>query len=214
MSEKKEWYLPDPKGQEPLGPFSIDEIIKKIKSGELKLDDFISYPAKTGRKWSRIFEFVELTTSMTPYPICPPPKVFSKGIYQTKDLEKSESDVVIEKLKSLSILPEVELNAYIIIHNRNTCIKGRALKISEKELLVKVSDKHDFEKGDEVSVTVFHSPDIKSFSVPSVVLDRSKTTDNQIRLFFLRINPEVKRQVGKFIAENITKSKEAAPKEI
>lgn len=197
MESNLEWFLPDPEGVSPIGPFSTDQIVEMLKNGKLNFDDFISCPEIKNESWQRFFEFKEFEHLFKGRPICPPPKLYSKGVRPKSPKEDSQ----ILDLELEDIISEAKLSGEFIIHNNQNLMKGKVSVIAENFAEGETLKSDTFKTGDEVYFTVHSSPQVKSFSVLSVIVGKEKGKSNRefYKFYFLRINPEVKRRIHHYL---------------
>ena len=187
-----EWYLPDPNGVSPVGPFSTVEIESMIESGKLALDDFVCCPEVAGEQWKRVFQYDEFSHFLKSSPICPPPKQFSKGIYKKGETLKRK----VVDLTPVGEEQRIELEAEIIIHNNNIAHIGKVNKIGINGLEIRFSTELEIAKGSEYISTIFNSSQLKTFSAKCAVLGVKQIGGHTIiDAYFLRVNPINKRNI-------------------
>lgn len=193
MNEKLEWYLPDPKGIAPVGPFSTEEISKMLEHHSLKIDDFTCCPSIKGESWHRIYEFEQFSKFLCSRPICPPPKTFSKGIYEEKG--KSSRSYLVNS-KTLGPSQRVVLDAEVIIHNNIETYIGKVNQIGLNGVEVRFDKEFDVNARDEYMITIFNSDLLKTFTARGAILDIKNVGGSLIlEMYFLRINPSNKRDI-------------------
>src|SRR4051794_15791968 len=77
MSDKREWFYPAGDGSESVGPLTTEQVAEKLRSGELKVDDYVWGTHFVDQDWRRIFELEELRahlpTRQAPKPRMAPP---------------------------------------------------------------------------------------------------------------------------------------------
>lgn len=193
----KEWYLPDPNGISPMGPYSDTEIIEMIQKGTLKVDDFVCAPALKGERWLRIFECKEFQSSFKTRPICPTPKIFSKGIYK-EEISPSSSPSPVSKPLIKHCNTWKRISGMVFLHDNHKYFKTFARKINEEELIVEFHDilPKNVRIGDEFTITLFGCEQIPSFSATSVVIALDVDgIEGTATLYFLRLNPNGRKRI-------------------
>jgi len=215
MGEKREWYLPNLDGDAALGPYTQEDLLKKLKSGELRHDQFTWTPGFTDMKWKRFYELDEFKEREEKYPVLQNvPKKKSQGIkkqkkvFQVQHVGMGEYGLRNEYRR----YPRVPIVTDVIIHNGQTYCHGTSIDISEKGLFLKPDDMTIFEKGEEITVTVRNAPVIGTFSTPSVVISISKK-EKGYGIYFIRINPQIKRKIAKYVLTVLQKSFKNMPEE-
>jgi len=194
--DKNEWYLPDPNGIESKGPFSKADIISQLKAKRLHFDSYIWSTDLNLNKWVQVFEIESFRNNMKPYPICPVPKSYSRGLNSQKraleiPIKPSQINKMEDKFSGKHRFPQAPLNTPIILHNQKFFIRGICTQISEKDIFVESNDIEIFQKGEEITLTVFNSKQLTGFSAPSVILNKSTRRPSRgYEIYFLRLNPE------------------------
>ncbi len=190
---KLEWFLPDPKQEEALGPYSTELIRSFVADKRLQIDSFVCCPALK-REWVRIYEFDFFDEFLLKAPVCPLPKTFSKGIYDEDSL--SEDMLSSDGLRDLLGM-RVPLRGDLLLHNNRIFMKGIATELGPLELTACFDEKEFlFEEGEEIWLTMFNASRMDSFSAKVVEVKReSKGQKIYVDLFLLRLNPEHKRSI-------------------
>lgn len=209
MTPKREWYLLDRETYESTGPFSDADIQSRIKSGEVKLDDFIWANHLGGSDWKRVFEIDDFKSVLNNKPRLPAPKVLSRGLAESKDrtvaqmdhLKRREGNYGKENLYRR--YPRAPIKVQVIIHNDYVYTKGETVDINEKGVFVHVSDLQNFEKGDEVIVTLRDAPVLGTLSIPSVILRVHNDPSPGYGVYFLRINPNLRRLIAEYVLKEL-----------
>src|ERR1041385_6579556 len=70
--EKREWFYPAADGTETVGPLTSEQVGDKLRTGELRVDDYIWGTHFSDQNWRRIFELEELRPYL-PVRAAPPP---------------------------------------------------------------------------------------------------------------------------------------------
>jgi hypothetical protein len=208
MSADLDWYLPDPKGIEPIGPFKTEEISLKIKSKEIAFDYYISCPEIAGEKWVRVYEFSQFKSLMIHFPICPAPKAFSKGIHTEIDHTDSvELDVRKDAEgfeESKNILEEMS----VLIHDNDLFFSGNVISLSDLDVMVMMGIDQRLRKGNEYNLTIVSSKLFKTFTTPSVITSIEKEDGMlNVKFHFLRINPNDRRDITEALHRHLTNMK-------
>lgn len=206
MEKKKniEWYLPDTQGVAPLGPFLTEDIAQLIISGKLRTDDFICAPSIFGEKWERIFRFDDFIQFLPKLPICPPPKLFSKGIYA------DDCDVVSEPTEGLKQnIVITKISADIILHNNLQAADGRLVKLSVESITVLIPSFSSVAKGQVYYLTICNCPDLPTFTCQAVVMDvLIENAATTLSLYFIRLNPDSKKIIAGLVHEQSSFSRD------
>ncbi|MGE0615221.1 MAG: PilZ domain-containing protein [Bacteriovoracia bacterium] len=215
MQENQEWFLPDPDGGEALGPFSQDAIAKKLREGELRVDSFIWGTHFPDQEWRRISDLKEFQVTMTRYPKSKLPKKKSSGSTGLRQKIKLTFEDTGEygRENHYRRYPRVRLEAEVIIHNDQKICRAAAVDISEKGVYVRADRRFKFNKGDEIKIVVRNAPIIGTFSAASVVmrinpaLSSGKGEDEEtgVGVYFLRVNPQVRRRIAIYILQKLLK---------
>ncbi len=201
------WYLPNRSGMEPLGPFTQEEIEAKLKSGELRPDEFIwSFDVEElGNRWVRIWELNQFKTALLGYPRSRLPKRRSRGLAKEKAVKKlsfsKRGEYGIENLYRR--FPRAPLSCEAWIHNQKNVFQAVCVDINEKGLFLNLPSTKAFDhfkKGEEVVVTLRNAPEIGTISIPSVILREARSDSSQgYGIYFLRINPQVRRKIARYV---------------
>ncbi|MCK5884074.1 MAG: hypothetical protein KAG61_10310 [Bacteriovoracaceae bacterium] len=187
-----EWYLPDPSGVSPIGPFSTEEIEGMVEAGKLSLDSFLCSPELVGEEWKRVFEYSQFNKFLKTSPICPPPKVFSKGIYK----KPSTGGRKIIDLTPVGEEQRIEIDAEVILHDNTSAHIGKVNKIGTNGFEIRFSTELEVGKGSEFISTIFNSRQLHTFSAKCAVLGVKQVGGHTIvEAYFLRVNPINKRNI-------------------
>lgn len=205
--QQDEWYLPDPHGVTALGPFDTEYIIELIKTSKLRTDDFICSPTQSGERWERIYRFKQFNSFLPDHPICPPPRIFSKGIYSK-----------IEAVKTSSISSSnqyfVSIDAEIVLHDNSRVINGRTLRLCETSVIVECYGEMAVNKGDQFYLTFYNCTTLPTFTCQVVLIDSRKEDDRMLyEFYFIRLNPINKNSIIHFLNKNAPQTKETEHQE-
>ncbi|HUP56988.1 MAG TPA: PilZ domain-containing protein [Bdellovibrionota bacterium] len=74
MQEQREWFYPSPDGTRTVGPLSTEQVAERLRSGELKDDDFIWGTHFEDQTWKQINTVAELIPHL-PKPKALPPRL-------------------------------------------------------------------------------------------------------------------------------------------
>ncbi|MFW5887741.1 MAG: PilZ domain-containing protein [Bacteriovoracia bacterium] len=208
LKEKKIWYLPNPQKLEAIGPFTIEEIHKKLDQGELALDNYIWNSNMVIERWLRIYEVEEFQSIQKEYPKCLLPKKRSKGlssqVISVNFDYKQEGEYGKENVYRR--YPRAPINVRAIIHNQKLLCEAEGLDISEKGILLKVDDIHLFKNGEEIIITILEHPFLGTLSIPAAIVNRlKKHSFNAYGLYFLRVPPQIKRKLATYVIEELHK---------
>ncbi len=193
-----EWYLPDPHGVAALGPFTIDDLNELISSGKLRTDDYICAPQISGEQWRRVYTFSQFGVYLPRLPICPPPKSFSKGIYQQSVVENKVEQLIVKNETSLF----AALSGEVILHNNQQAFSGKVHRIGVERLIAEFPLSDNITQGQTYYLTLHRSPSIPTFTCQVAVLSR-KTEENILLsdLYYIRLNPDSKKKISEFLRE-------------
>ena len=207
--DQREWYVPDRDSMEAVGPIATADLLKRIKNGQLRIDEYVWGSHFTDDQWKRIADLEELRTHLADYPKLPPPPAM-RGRRAGKVEEAPKFDYQAPgEYGSENVyrrFPRVPIEAEVIIRNNLTYHRTNAVDVSEKgiQLTLPASVNTSFNKGDEVVITVRNAPGIGTFSAPAVIM--RVLTENGLHgfgLFFLRLNPLARRRISKFVIEQL-----------
>lgn len=206
MEKKTEWYLPNEESITPEGPFSEEVIITKLKSGEIKMDQFIWGSHFSQTRWMRILELPEFATCLIKYPACPLPKKRSRGQSQQQvathfDFSQQKGEYGVEN--EYRRFPRAPFACEIIIHNQKEFIRCKAVDISEKGLSIQAEESTLFKLGEDVVITLLDTPYAGTFSMNATIM---RCLDKPFRgygLYFLTINPSIKRKIAKYVIDTL-----------
>jgi hypothetical protein len=205
MENEAKWYLPNEESLSPDGPFTQEEIKSKIEKGELSLDRFIWGTHFQETRWLRIYELPDFVLCLAKYPFCPIPKKHSRGLaHQTQkqfDFSQKKGEYGIEN--EYRRFPRAPFTSQVIVHNQKQLIRCSAVDISEKGLSIQTEDSTLFNVGEEIIITVLDSPYAGTFSMNATVM---RSLDKPFRgygLYFLTVNPNIKRKIAQFIIESL-----------
>ena len=202
----KKWYLPNAENFDAKGPFSTEEIERRLKIKELAIDDFIWSDDKIEEKWCRIFECAEFHSYLPQYPKCKLPKKHSKGLASQviKVMFKNEGRGEYGYENSYRRYPRAPISSQSIVHNQKIYIEAYCVDISEKGVLVEVSDLSVFKEGDEVVLTLLEHNVLGTFCVNAVVIHKTNNNGkNLYGLFFLKIAPQIKRKIAEYVISKL-----------
>ena len=209
MEKKLEWYLPDPSGTGTLGPFGHDEIVAQVKAGVLTLDAFVWGPHMPVDKWARAYELPEFAGLLSDQPKCPVPKR-SRGSAKQKsavlDFTGTQGEYGIEN--EYRRFPRAPMSCAAVIHNQKTFLKCEVVDISEKGVSIKAEENLVFKAGEEITITLLDTSFAGTFSLKTTVM-RSLDRPRGYGLYFLTINPQIKRKVAQYVIASL----EGAPRE-
>ena len=108
--------------------------------------------------------------------------------------------------------PRAPISAEVIIRNGHQYHRATAVDVSEKGLQIHIDNLDHYHRGEEVIVTIRNAPGIGTFSAPAVimrVLDGTQNDHNGKKgkmgygLFFLRLNPLVRRRVSAYVIKQL-----------
>ncbi|MBF0312665.1 MAG: hypothetical protein HQK50_06025 [Oligoflexia bacterium] len=195
-SDGKEWYLPDREGVAAKGPYETGTIVKMLKEGTLKFDDYICCTDDKREGWNRVYSYKEFEAEMASKPICPTEKHLSKGIYE-KDEEGNrdaagENNISLSP-KTLQLLGNEEENASspaitlhqmvifkaeAIIHNSEYAIKAAVISLNKEKACLEMEMKSELQikepqVGDRVSLTIFSNGNVRAFTLHAAIIDKS-----------------------------------------
>lgn len=203
MQEKRDWYLPDPNGVEPQGPYTTEELKGRITAGTLRLDDYVWGTHFTDQRWRRFFEVDEFRPQEKRYPhIQQTPKKRSRGITKSIKLDYKANGAYDEK-NEYRRYPRIPIDCVAVISNQDKYVHAHCVDISEKGVYLKLDGEKVFSQGEEVMVTVRNVPQIGTFSAVSVIL-RVSDKENQTGygIYFLRVNPHVRRGIARLVVKH------------
>lgn len=206
--EKKidEWYLPNGEESEPKGPYKAAQILQMIETRELTYFDYIWSVAYADRGWIQIYTLTEFHMSV-PFPKAPVPKVRSRGLMNSvKNVHlnfQREGEYGTEN--KYRRYPRSPIFGRIIIHDQMNITEGNSIDVSEKGMMIKITGDKKYNVGDELNLTyVSEDQSFETFSAQCVVV--RKVHDDTLGLYFLKINPIVKRNIANFIIEYFKKA--------
>lgn len=208
MSQEKpeeEWYLPDGEHLESIGPFSLSEILEKLKTGALKTDNYVWSPKLGDRKWRRLCDLPDFRKYLAEYPKIAPPKR-SRGSLRRQTVHEYHFDKKGEYGTGnlYRRFPRVPLITDVIIHDNHRYIKGMSIDISENGLFVKVEDNPAFQAGSEIKVTIRNASIVGTFSVPATIVRVVVREGLQgFAMAFLRLNPKVRHNLCRYILSRL-----------
>lgn len=216
MVDSSEWYLPDPNGDEPLGPYTKDQLIDRIRKGELSLDNYAWSTKFADQKWRRLSELSDFRDTLAKYPRAPVPKMHTKGLSQAKKPEKFDFSTKgnYGRGNLYRRFPRVPLSARAVVHNQKIYSHAECVDVSEKGVFVKMPQTDLFEKGEEVVVTLRQAPYIGTVSVAGVVMRLASEGDQSgYGIFFLRLNPLIRRRIAKYVLRELEKKEKKVKEE-
>jgi len=210
MGDQPDWYLPDPKGGlEPVGPFTAEMIRKKMEAGQLRLDSYIWGSHFDERAWKRIFEVPEFQEQLSRYPRLPTPRKRSKGLakQRSKPNAKIKSKGHLGKRNHFRRFPRVPIEIEVIMHDGKNIYRGTTLDISEKGAFIRVPPQLELEPGLELMVILRGVPEVGTFSASSVVMRTPREEEYLgVGLYFLRLNPLVRRKLALMILQQLSET--------
>ncbi len=201
---QKEWYLPNRDGEDPLGPYTTDEVIRLLQKAEIRVDEYIYGSHFDDTRWERIQDIADFRDAVIAYPRAKLPKKHSKGISQkTKSVQinfNAEGEFGI--LNIYRRFPRAPFEAEAILHNNKRYCRVQCVDISERGIFMHLDRKDIFDKGEEVTITVRDPGNLGTFSSSCVVM-RLKDKDSipGLGVVFLRINPQVKRKIARYVLD-------------
>src|SRR3954471_23299324 len=86
MQVNREWFYPSADGTRTVGPLSTEQVAERLRSGELKVDDYIWGTHFEDQAWKQIQEVVELKEHLPKPKVAPPrlpPPPIPRGSGQT-----------------------------------------------------------------------------------------------------------------------------------
>ncbi len=200
MSKAVSWYIPNQTGTEVVGPLSLEEVESKIRSGELRPDSFVYATHMKAHRWHRVFEVQEFQKYLGSAPVAALPKHLG-GVKTMEKLDFSALEGEYGKENAYRRYPRIPFETDILVHNNNKLFRGKVFDISEKGTSLIINDHQLFEKGDEVVVTFRNGKDdLGTFSAPAVVVRvNNDGMATRYGIFFLRLNPKVRRKIAQHI---------------
>jgi hypothetical protein len=209
MSElnRKEWYLPDRATLETIGPLRTEEVLKRISSGTLRVDEYIWSPSFGDKQWRRISELPELSGAMLQAPkLAIPSRSRGKAAVILPSQVRFETEGYFGEDNLYRRFPRARLVAEAIVHNHRVYRKFKTSDISEKGVFVQTEELTAFERGEELVITVRSSREGDGivFSAPAVVMRvLSEAGRRGFGLYFTRISPQTRRKIARYVLEHI-----------
>ncbi len=208
MEKQKRWYLPDKETFEASGPYSLEQLKKKLKNGEMKIDDFVWNDSLIEERWFRFFEFKEFQQYLNNYPKCQLPR--KRSIGRSSQVTKINFNYRVKgeygEENTYRRYPRAPICSKAIVHNQEVFKEARCIDISEKGIMLEVDDNNVFQEGGEVVVTVIQDDYLGTFSVESVVVKNFKHGDVDAHgIFFLRIPPQVRRKIAEYVIKKLNR---------
>lgn len=207
MDKKHSWYLPNDETIIPDGPFSTEEVLIKIKAGELKADQFVYGNHFQEMRWARVCELPELALALSKYPLCPLPKKRSRGLSQNTsspvqfDFSRNQGEYGIEN--EYRRFPRAPFKCDIIIHNQKVLQKGVAVDVSEKGLSIHVEENASFGLGEDLVITLLDTPFAGTFSMNGTIIRSLDKPNLGYGIYFLTINPSIKRKIAQYVIDTL-----------
>lgn len=203
----KIWYLPNDELLQPDGPFTTEEVAEMLGAGRLNLDSFIFCEKFRTVGWKRIFEVSEFTSALKKRPVCPIPRVLSRGAAQHGQpefhFEKVKGEYGIENLYRR--FPRAPASFSCFVHDETQLVQGRISNISETGVLFVLDQPDLFKEGDELILTVRGPRPIGTFSARAIVMRIFHENRTEvIGVYFLRLNPAVRRKIAKYILDELS----------
>ena len=158
-------------------------------------------------RWYRFFELDEFKEALQGYPKVQLPKRRSRGLVHQQraiQLDMSQSGEY-GKENLYRRFPRAPLESEAIVHNQKKYSRAICIDISEKGVFLKLEEPDLFEKGEEVMVTIRNAPVIGTISAHSVIIRVKKTGSG---LYFLRMNPQVRRRIAQYVLKMLEGFKE------
>lgn len=208
MSDMRAWYLSDDRTLEPEGPLSTEDMIKRLRLGQLKADDFVyKKDSSVEPSWRRIWEFQEFHDALRSRPVCPLPKELSKGRskeiqFDLSHVENIKGEYGIENIYRRH--PRAPLTCPVVVHDQKNVIFAGTTDLSEMGVSITVSQGDFLKRGDEVVLTLRAPDPIGTFSCRAVVM-RLSQEGRTLGLYFLSLNPRMRRRIAQFVFEQLNK---------
>lgn len=209
MSEQHYWYFAETKKDEISGPHTTQEIQSMLERQVLRPDDYVWASHLGSSRWQRICDVKFFHSYLVPYPTLKVPKLTGSKGSKSSTLEFSGAgEFGTENMYRR--YPRAPLDVEVILHDKIHLQRGRTIDISEKGVFFELSSlQSEFKKGDQVTVTFRKAPgELGTFSVKGVIVRFSETdTGGRYGVFFLRINPKIKRNIAQYIIKVLKDSK-------
>lgn len=204
--DQKEWFLPNRDGDDPLGPYSTDEIIALLQKAEIRVDEYSYGSHFEDPHWERLQDIEEFKEAVISYPRAKLPKKRSKGIShhsKTPSIDfSSKSDFGIHNIYRR--FPRAPYEAEAILQNGKRYCRVQCVDISERGIYLHMDRKDFFGKGEEVTITVRDRGKMETFSSSCVVMRvKDKGGTPGLGVLFLRINPQVKRKIARYVLDKL-----------
>ena len=206
MSDAK-WFLPNDQTLRAEGPFSTDEILQKLANQILDFQDFIWSQDLGENRWHRLYEVAVFGKCMRPRPVTFLPQNLSRG----QIVIKPDTEIFANRAGHYGVenmyrrFPRAPLEVEAIIHDENEIVFCQTLDISERGMSVK-TEKLVFQKGAELSVTLRSDQQIGTFTCHAVIIhlaDGESSHANQMGLYFLTLNPNVRHRIANYVIQQL-----------
>lgn len=202
MSVNKKWFIPNDETLVAYGPFSTSEIVEKIRSGSLKLDNYI-WSEERGQDWLRLFEVDEFKNCLDQKPICKvPTNIDDKSVKSNLNsvAENPEKKDEYGRENVFRRFPRAPYEASVILSDDKKGCLVTSIDICENGISIKVNNNFKINNTDEFTITIRNFPELGTFSVRSVVLREFKIEEqNVIGFYFLNLNPKYRRLIAKYV---------------
>jgi hypothetical protein len=215
MSKATSWYIPNATGTEVVGPLSLEEVETKIRNGELRPDSFVFATHMKAHRWHRVFEVHEFQKFLGTAPVAALPRHLGGSKITTERIDFTTIEGEYGKENVYRRYPRIPFETEILVHNHSKLVKGKVFDISEKGTSLLIDDHQLFEKGDEVVVTFRNGRDnLGTFSAPAVVVRvNNDGMSTRYGIFFLRLNPKVRRKIAQHIMRVVSESSVESPED-
>jgi len=202
------WFLPDDKSLNAAGPFTTEKIKEMLKNDELQIDSCIFSEEFRASGWKRVFEIPEFAEFLRRPPICPVPKLYSRGHAQgiAPKLNFEEMSGTFGVGNTYRRFPRAPLSCACFVNDQNRLFYGRIVDISEMGASVVFPEKVDFREGAVLTLTARAPAPMGTFSVRLVVVRRSQEGGGEVYgFYFLQLNPGHKRKIARYVLNELTK---------
>jgi hypothetical protein len=206
MADKKDWYLPNEKGKDALGPYTTEQLTERIKSGDLRWDQFVWSPSLKDDLWCRIFELKDFLSVLSSYPDTAIPKRHSRGLRAQRRQGQMDLKKIIkyDKENRYRRFPRVGFHADAIMHNQNHYCFATCNDISEKGLFIKTMDKGIFKSGEVITITLRNNEEIGTVTVKGAIIRISTAlSEPGFGVFFIGLHPQIRLKIAKYVIKTI-----------
>jgi hypothetical protein len=210
MSKRNNWYLPNLKTHEPMGPFSYEQIYLGLKKGKITPDDFIWSPDLEREEWMKINEVDDFQEFIQSMPKIQLPKI-PKAKPKVKKIEIDYSgNQDLARKNEYRRYPRAPLQTEAIIHNNEFFKKVIIEDISEKGVFIK-SDTDLFEQGSNIVFTLLRHDILGTFSIHSVLINKRDIKGQfGYGLYFLHIGPQLRKKIAEYVVATLNQYVEEA----